>query len=162
MYSFIPLKSFVPFHVAMATGACILSAKIQQKLDSSARLSRTEEDMVRAQIEATQDLAMDPSERRRGVVDFVEGYETLTLQEVEEVLVEECIATNDRTAAKNKEDGSDYDEDVMEAEATIKKEFYDDDEEKNEDDDKRATTVFVGHRNDREIGDNEGTDVVAM
>jgi hypothetical protein len=47
--------------------------------------------MVRARTEVTQDLAMDPSERRRGVVDFVEGYETLTLEEVEEVLDEESI-----------------------------------------------------------------------
>jgi hypothetical protein len=112
MYSFIPVQKFVPYHDALANGARIVSENIQQKVDSGARLSPAEADKVRARSEVEQDLAVEPLERRRGVLNFVEGYQTLTLEEVEEVLDQESTTfdTDDRHTTTANHDGRDFDE----------------------------------------------------
>jgi hypothetical protein len=152
MYSFITQKSFVPYHDAVANGVHIVTAKIQRKVDSGARRSRTEENMVRARSEVAQDLAKEPSERRRGVVDFKEGYETLNLEEVEEVLADhKKVAISDYIdyLLGDDDDFSDEEDggDLKEEDVKRKKE-----ESENDDNGAIQRNAYESNRNERAFG----------
>jgi hypothetical protein len=73
MYSLIGQSTFIPYYQAIAKNP-IVPKSLQNKVDAKEPLSKQETLRNRARQEVEQDLAKEPSERRRGVVNFLEGY----------------------------------------------------------------------------------------
>jgi hypothetical protein len=77
-YGFLARNKFISYAKEKEKGrrgAYTLSPKIQQKIDDGLKLTPKEEDTVRAYKEMEEDLLKEPNDRKRGVVEFPEGYE---------------------------------------------------------------------------------------
>ena len=80
-YYFLPQKQFIPYEkeAAKPEGAVMkLQAALQKKVDGQVPMTKKEQDTFRAYKELEEDLLKDPADRRRGVVDFPEGYDMLS------------------------------------------------------------------------------------
>jgi hypothetical protein len=107
MYSLIPQSSFTPYEEGVAKNP-IISKSLQAKVDKGMALEKKDVAKLRALEEVQEDLAKEPSERRRGVVNFVEGYQTLKEEDVDEAL-QDHLDMDDAV----KGDGDDDDNDGM-------------------------------------------------
>lgn len=52
--------------------------RIQKKLDSNIKLTQKEQDLVNGYRDMEEDLKKEPKDRKRGVLNFLEGYDLLT------------------------------------------------------------------------------------
>jgi len=75
-YSFIEHEDFIPYQDGEAKGYHQLSPELQSKVDSGASLTEEEAYKVRGIQELAEDVAKEPSERRRGIV-FEERWEKI-------------------------------------------------------------------------------------
>lgn len=80
-YSFIQQQNFTPFEEGVKQGYDKLPPDVQKRLDNNVSLA-ADRNIIRAFKEMRDDLTKDPSERKRGVEDFQEAYEELTLSDV--------------------------------------------------------------------------------
>ena len=86
-YSLLPSKSIIPYEKAKSKGMHQLPKAIKKKFDGNKKLSKLESDVVRGYQEMEEDLLKEPSQRRRGVMEWTEQYEMLTVKDVEQLKI---------------------------------------------------------------------------
>jgi hypothetical protein len=111
MYSLLPQSNFTPYEEGVAKNP-IVSKSLQIKVDNGRALTDKEMAKIRAQEEVQEDLAKDPSERRRGIVNFIEGYQTLKEEDVDEALLDHHNIDD----SDERDDGDDDDDDGISVE----------------------------------------------
>ena len=81
-YGFISQKEFVPYENGRHGSHFKSFQAAKVKMEKGKKLTKREKDTISALKEMEEDLAKDPSERKRGVADFVEGYDMLTIEDL--------------------------------------------------------------------------------
>jgi hypothetical protein len=79
-YSFVPSSKLVDYEEGESKGYSEMPKKIQNKIDKKAKLTKTEEQMMRGLIEIKKDMARDKSERIKWMMSFQEDYEVAESQ----------------------------------------------------------------------------------
>ena len=91
MYSLLAQTRFTPYATGISgTGKKkmqVVPASVQKKVDAGKALNQGDLSKIRAMKAVEEDLAKDQADRRRGILSFVEGYETLKLEDVDEAMV---------------------------------------------------------------------------
>jgi len=82
-YGFIAPKQFTKYETGVKKKFHEIPAKIQKKLDGNKKLSKTEEDTVDGIRDMQEDLEKEAGERKRGVFDFPEGYQMISVGDLE-------------------------------------------------------------------------------
>jgi hypothetical protein len=85
VYSLLQPKTFIPYEDAKKRGTHELAKAIKSKMINGKKLSKDEESARQGFEDMEEDLSMNPTERKRGVLDFKETYEMLTMNDVEEL-----------------------------------------------------------------------------
>jgi len=106
-YSFVKPTAFVPYEQA-TTSMINFASPALQKQASGKPLSRHEAQRILAHEELAQDLTKDPSDRRRGVVDFKECYDLLDETDFQ-VVAAATTPTFRPKQTKNEDDDDDDD-----------------------------------------------------
>ena len=92
-YGFVSKSNFYTYEQESAKGAKgihVLPSKLQEKMnDTSTKLATTDEDTIRTYQEVEEDLLKEPSDRKRGVLSFLEGYDMLSYEDLDEIDVDD-------------------------------------------------------------------------
>lgn len=100
-YSLVTKKKFVSYEVGVKKGYHTLPATVQKKINAGRKLTKAEEDHLRAWKEMEEDVAKEPSERLGPNEPMVEAWELLTASDLEGLdIPEEDLSDEDS------EDGS--------------------------------------------------------
>ena len=104
-YSFVQQKQFISYEAGFREGYHKIPSTIQKKIDDEWQLTKMEEIRVRRIEEMQEDLDRPPSDRKRGVVVFPEGYELLSEQDLEDFVenqdeskLEGAVASTEKSA----------------------------------------------------------------
>ena len=84
-YSIIPQSNFIPYEKAPSK-MLNYATKAEAKRDKGVKLATEDKQKIRAMEQLQEDLKKDPGERRQGDITFQEGYQMLTMRDVEELI----------------------------------------------------------------------------
>ena len=110
-YGFVSKSNFFTYKQEKAKGEKglhVLPAKFREKMkDTETKLTPGDEDMIRTYQELEEDLLKDPSDRKRGVISFIEGYEMLSYDDLEEMDVDESSSESSSSDSNDDNDEGD-------------------------------------------------------
>ena len=114
-YGFVSKSNFFTYEQESAKGAKgihVLPAKLQEKMnDTRSKLTSIEEDTIRTYQEVEEDLLKDPPDRKRGVLSFLEGYEMLSYDDLDEIDVDDSSSSSSSSDSDNDSNKDDKDDD---------------------------------------------------
>lgn len=74
-YSFVEQDDFLSYEIGKKNGYDMIPLEVQEKMSAGVELTEKESERVRGIQEMTEDIDKDPTERKRGYVDFKERHE---------------------------------------------------------------------------------------
>ena len=77
-YGFILQNHFTKYETGVMKKFHEIPARIQKRLDANKKLVKADQDLVDGIRDMQEDLEKAPADRKRGIIDFAEGYEMLT------------------------------------------------------------------------------------
>lgn len=152
-YSLIPQSNFIDYEDKEKQKKLKVPTaypkNIQAKLDNGTSLSAADEDVVRPLREMFEDVGKKPEDRKRGDVDFLEAWDLITMQDVNDCLLE--VDSSDKPGPNPKS---------SKAAPKKRKRAKDikDEEETNEDVPKRRNSQSKGTKTNKKIQTQKGRD----
>jgi hypothetical protein len=110
-YGFVSKANYIPYDEERAKGSKgihVLPSKLQEKVDMNMKLVPSEEDIARTYQEMNEDLLKDPTDRKRGIMNFQEGYEMLSYDDLDEIDMDN--SSSEDSSDDDDDDDSDNDD----------------------------------------------------